>query len=79
MRQYSLFTDDPLEFVALVDSIRDEPFYQNASDRLLLIASQESGGPSLHHRVDKLIHALPGVKLAGLTMSGFLLPAEHRA
>lgn len=76
MRQYSLFTDDPLEFAALVDTIRDEPFYLNASDRLLLIASQEPGGPGLHHRVDKLLRALPGVRMVGLTMSDFMIPPE---
>lgn len=79
MRQYSLFTDDPLEFVALVDTIRDEPFYLNASDRLLLIASQEPGGPGLHHRVDKLLRALPGVRMVGLTMSDFMIPPEQAA
>ena len=45
MRQYTIFTDDPEEFIALVDSVREEPFYKSASARLVLIASQEEGGP----------------------------------
>ena len=61
MKQYSLFTDKPEKFIALVDSIRDEPFYKNAADRLLLIASQEAGGPSLHGWIDRLSRALAGV------------------
>lgn len=42
MKQYSLFTDKPEEFIALVDSIRGEPFYKNASDRLLLMCENRA-------------------------------------
>ena len=77
MKQYSLFTDKPEEFIALVDSIREEPFYKNANDRLLLVASQEPGGSGLHGLVDELSRALEGIKIVGLTMTDFPLSPEQ--
>ena len=79
MKQYSLFTDKPEEFIKLVDSLRSEPFYKNAGDRLLLVASQEPGGPGLHDRVDMLSHALEDIKIVGLTMTDFPLSPEQMA
>ena len=82
MKQYTLSTDNPEELIALIDSIRDEPEYQNASDRLLLVAAQEPPGPqesqetAVRVRLGRLLRTLEGIKIVGFTMSTFQLSPE---
>ena len=67
MKQFTIVSDTPDKLLQLLDSLRDKPYYKNASDRLLLVMSGVSGADAARGALERLSVKAQDVKLAGLT------------